>query len=635
MKRVLLYIFLLIFFYSEGQAQSLGLPRIFGDHMVLQRNVSCKVWGWAKPNERVTLTIDGENTYTYSDSSGKWTAYLPPHKAGGPFTLKVTADTSVQFDDVMYGEVWIASGQSNMEFRMMDITDGRYDEIIQTANFPDIRYFKVPRGLSSVPKNDLKDGEWFLCSSDSIKRFSAVGWFFIKKIYDELNVPVAIIESSWGATPAEAWTSQDMLETLTGYRNKALKLDSLSEMEWEQKYAEADSLENLKWQIVGSKEGFEKGYASLNYDDSGWETVELPKYNMTDVVWVRKIFDAEIQKKWEREKKEFKLNIGQAYIFQDVYLNEKKLEYKDIRDIHVSAKDLKNGKNILTIRATSPWSNLVHIGLEDGLFLENPEGVKINLKGKWKYNNTLEHPIPKATYFHEEPAFIFNAMINPILGYSMQGVIWYQGESNREYPSDYQELFSTMIQDWRVRWQQGNFPFLFVQLANYLYQKNEPGESNWAEIREAQRKTLILPKTGMAVTIDIGEARNIHPFNKKDVGERLSRAALKMAYGYKNMIESGPLPLRWNIEGDKIKIEFEHVAHGLHTENGLPLKNFAVAGNNQKFCWTEAYIQGNSVVISCPDVPAPKVVRYGWADNPDCNLYNSEMLPASPFQIKF
>jgi sialate O-acetylesterase len=256
------------------------------------------------------------------------------------------------------------------------------------------------------------------------------------------------------------------------------------------------------------------------------------------------------------------------------------------------------------------------------------------LIGEWKFNNTLERPIPDVTYFHQEPAFVFNAMIHPVAGYTMQGAIWYQGESNREYPSDYQELFSTMIQDWRVRWQQENFPFLFVQLANYLYQKDEPSESDWAEIREAQRKTLELPNTGMAVTIDIGEARNIHPFNKKDVGERLSRAALKMAYGYKNTIESGPLPLSWEKEGNKVRIEFEHVANGLKTTDNLPLKGFAIAGEDKKFYWAEAQIQGNSVVLRSPAVNKPEYVRYAWADNPESNLTNSERLPASPFQIK-
>ncbi|MBN1822348.1 MAG: sialate O-acetylesterase, partial [Prolixibacteraceae bacterium] len=258
----------------------------------------------------------------------------------------------------------------------------------------------------------------------------------------------------------------------------------------------------------------------------------------------------------------------------------------------------------------------------------------INLIGEWKFNNTLEHPIPDVTYFHQEPAFIYNGMIHPIEGYSMQGAIWYQGESNREYPSDYKELFSTMIQDWRIRWQQGNFPFLFVQLANYLYQKDEPGESDWAEIREAQRKTLDLPNTGIAVTIDIGEARNIHPSNKKDVGERLSRIAFKMAYGYKNIIESGPLPLSWEKEGNKVKIVFNHIANGLQAKNDSILKGFAIAGENKQFYWAEAQIQGNSVILKCPVVNKPKYIRYGWADNPECNLYNSEMLPASPFQIE-
>ena len=625
--------FLLILICLTGISRDLKLPVIFSDNMVLQRNVPCKIWGWSNPNEKVELTIHNEQTYTYADLDGNWTAYLPPHKAGGPFTLEIKSDTTVQIKNVMYGEVWVASGQSNMEFRLKDISDGRYDEITVSATYPDIRYFKVPRGLSSVPEVDLEEGKWDLCNPETIQEFSAVSWFFMKKIHDDFNVPVAIIESSWGATPAEAWTSQKMLETLPFYRDEARNISSMTKLAWKQKYAEADSLESLKWSIVQSDKGYKNGCAKLDFDDSGWEITQLPKNDMSDVVWVRKVIEVDVRNQWKKQDKEFTLNVGQAYIFQDIFLNNKKLKYDDLRRIKVPASELKNGKNILAIRANSPWSNLVHIGVKDAMFLQNPDGDKINLEGEWKFNNKIEAPIPSVTLFHEEPVHIFNAMIHPIAGYTMKGAIWYQGESNREHPEEYYSLFTTMIQDWRTRWEQGNFPFLFVQLANYLYPKEEPQESQWAEVREAQRKALDFPNTGMAVAIDIGEARNIHPFNKKDVGERLYLNARKIAYGFKETICSGPQPFTWKIIGPEVIITFKNTAGALQTKDGRKPSGFALAGEDNKFYWADAQIKGDCIIVRSEKISSPNKVRYAWADNPECNLYNRSLLPASPFQI--
>ncbi|MBN1185381.1 MAG: 9-O-acetylesterase [Bacteroidales bacterium] len=634
MKQKLVIKFLILFLFKQGVAFGLNLPRIFADNMVLQRNVPCKVWGWANPLEKVILNIDGESTYTYADINGNWNACLPPHKAGGPYTLEVKSDTIILFKNVMFGEIWIASGQSNMEFRMMDINDGRYDSIMANGNFPNIRYFHVKNKLSSVPHINFTEGQWVVCTNESIKKFSAVAWFFIKNLYNELNVPVAIIDVTWGATPAEAWTSQEMLVTLPFYRNEALKLNTLTEKEWERKFEEADKLESLKCNIVKSEEGFMNGYADIGFDDSAWETIQLPKTNLSDVVWVRKVFDVHVKKNWVSEKKQYTLNIGQAYIFHDVYFNGTKLSYEDVRNIKILASDVKNGENILAIRATSPWSNLVHIGLKDAMYLATPDNEKINLEGGWKYNNHIEPPIPDVVHFNQKPAYIFNAMINPLIGYSIKGAIWYQGESNVDHYSEYFPLFTTMIQDWRTRWEQGNFPFLFVQLANYLYINEAPTESKWAEIREAQRNSLVLPNTGMAVTIDIGETRNIHPFNKKDVGQRLSLQALKLAYGYEGIVYSGPLPISWEITGNRVKIKFEHIADSLKTKDGRVVKGFALAGDDNKYHWAEAQIEGNTVIVFSENVSVPVKIRYAWADNPECNLINSKMLPASPFQIE-
>lgn len=478
------------------------LARIFGDHMVLQRGKPVPVWGTADRGEQVTVEFRGQKVSTVADRTGSWRVVLKPMGAGGPYTMTVRGNNMITLQDVLVGEVWICSGQSNMEWPLFLARDGERE--VAAANHPQIRLFMVPKAVSDVPLDDLSGGQWVVCSPETARNFSAVGYFFARELNRELGVPIGMIQSAWGGTPAESWTSLPTLES-----NPLLR------------------------PIVES---------------------------------------------WERSVQAYP-QAARGYLQQ--------MEQWEVNAARARAEGRPEPPR--PNRPTPPRSN------------------------PWK------------------PAGLFNAMIAPIVPYAMQGVIWYQGESNAGRAYEYRTLFPAMIQDWRRAWRQGDFPFLFVQLANFMAVRPEPGESAWAELREAQTMTLALPKTGMTVAIDIGAADDIHPRNKQDVGRRLALNALAIAYG-KKVVYSGPIYTRMKREGSTIRLFFKHTDGGLMTPNGEPLKGFAIAGADRRFVWAEARIDGDTVVVSSPQVSDPVAVRYAWADNPICNLYNKAGLPASPFR---
>jgi len=478
------------------------LARIFSDHAVLQRGKPVPVWGTAEPGEKVTVEFRGQKISTVAGDTGEWRVTLKPMPAGGPFQMTVRGNNTVVLNDVLVGEVWVASGQSNMEWPVA-LSNNAEQEIAQ-ANNPQIRLFVVPKAVADRPLKDLSGGAWQPCTSETVRNFSAVGYFFARELQRALKVPVGVIETAWGGTPAESWTSKPTLMAHPSLRYL---------------------LEN--WQR-----------AEVDYPQA------LENYQKQLAEWERAAAQARAEGKPEPKKP------------------------------------------------------------------DPPQEPRTN---PWK------------------PSGLFNAMIAPIVPYAIQGAIWYQGESNAGRAYEYRTLFPAMIQDWREAWAQGDFPFLFVQLANFMAAKPEPGESAWAELREAQLMTLSLPKTGMAVAIDIGDANDIHPRNKQDVGKRLALNALAIAYG-KKVVYSGPIYERMKREGNAIRLYFKHVDGGLTTLNGEPLKGFAIAGADRKFVCAEARIDGNTVVVSSPQVPEPVAVRYAWADNPVCNLYNRAGLPASPFR---
>lgn len=495
------------------------LPAVIGDNMVLQRGQKVSIWGWAAPGEEITVAVSWHNMRwaAPTDKDGKWRFEITPppfllsqegRGTGGPYEMTISGKNSITIKNILVGEVWVCSGQSNMQMAVRQSANAEQE--IAAANYPNIRLFSVQCKVAEEPQSDCV-GSWQQCTPQTAADFSAVAYYFGRELHKELNVPVGLIHTSWGGTPAEAWTSRQALE------------------------AEQDFAPILQ-----------------RYDDA------VAKY--------------------PQAKKEYEQKLAQ-------------------------------------------WQEAVE---------------------KAKTEGSKPPPRPGEPFGPGNPncpAGLYNAMIAPLIPYGLAGAIWYQGESNAGRAYQYRKLFPAMINNWRKDWQQGDFAFLFVQLANFMAAKPEPGDSDWAELREAQLLTLALPNTGMAVIIDIGEANDIHPKNKQDVGKRLALWALAKTYG-KNLVYSGPIYKSLKVDGNKIILEFNHTGAGLVAGGGLPaspmvggpLKGFTVAGVDRKFVWADARIDGNTVVVSSDKVAEPVAVRYAWADNPLCDLYNKEGLPAGPFR---
>ena len=486
------------------------LPALISDHMVLQQETPASVWGWAAPSESITVRFGEHSAKTQADPSGKWKVRLTELKAGEKGDLVITGENEVTIKDVLVGEVWVASGQSNMEWTVANSKDFAAEK--QAANFPEIRMFTVKRAASLTPQEDCI-GQWVVCAPDNVGPFSAVAYFFAREIHQKLKVPVGVVHTSWGGTPAEYWTPSAVLE-----REPAFK----------------------------------------TY--------------------------------FERREREV-ANYPQAKATYDA--------------------------------AKVRWDEAA---------------------AKAKVDGTPVPPAPRAPRGNDAvgaPGCLWNGMVEPILPYTIQGAIWYQGEANASSEEEalrYRRLFPTMILSWRQAWAQGglegddspDFPFLFVQLANFRARYDRPVDSLWAVLRESQMQTLELPRTGMAVAIDVGEADNIHPKNKQEVGRRLGLAALAQVY-YIDMEYSGPLFSGAQEEDGKMRLSFRN-SDGLKAADGGPIKGFAVAGEDRVFHWADVEIDGDHVLVSSPKISKPVAVRYGWQDNPEVNLVNSAGLPASPFR---
>ena len=494
---------------------------LFTDGAVLQRGQPVPVWGTARDGEKVTVEIDKQKVSTTA-AGGKWSVNLKPLKEGGPLSLKITGDNAVTVNNLLVGEVWVCSGQSNMEWKFAQAHNAKEEG--PKADFPKIRMFTVKKTTSGKPLTEA-EGSWVECSPQTVGGFSAVGYFFARDLYQKLGVPVGMIHTSWGGTPAQAWTS------LEGFGNDP-------EL---------------------------KGYADAAKQ-------KLANYDAAVAAYPAKL------EEFKTKAKEWEETVGKAY-----------------------QETLKS------------WNEAVAQAKQAGQPLPPKP--------------TPSSPQPKAPAGpgggSGEPATLFNGMLAPVIPYGIKGAIWYQGESNAKQSKQYQTLFPAMIADWRARWKQGDFPFLFVQIA--------PFNGQPPEIREAQFLTLAKVKnTAMAVTTDVGNATDIHPNKKEPVGQRLALAARALAYGEK--IEySGPLYDSMTAKGGKITLSFKHVGGGLVAKDG-ELKGFTIAGADKQFVPAQAKIEGSTVVVSAEGVAAPKAVRYGWANVPDVNLYNKEGLPASPFR---
>jgi len=653
MKRILQFIFacVLATVFAQSAFADVRVPAIIGDNMVLQQGKKIRIWGWANPNEKVSVVFASQKANAVADVSGHWQTLLGPVKAGGPFELTISASNTLTIKNVLVGEVWICSGQSNMEWPLINSQNGA--DAVAQANYPEIRLFTVQKTTSSTPLDDVK-GQWIVTTPDKVGQFSAVGYFFGRELYQKLNVPVGLIHTSWGGTPAEAWTSNDALATTSDLQpilaryQEGLKNVGERQQEYARRLAEW-SQKNL-YQDEGNK-GEALGYAASQTNTADWPTMNLPQYfetaglKMDGAIWFRK--EIEIPQSWAGRSLE--LNLAAIDDFDTTYFNGTKVggigsetpnSYNVPRHYKIPAELVRAGKNVIAVRVfDSAGEGGFGAGTMSLRPSEGPEEA-VSLGGPWSYKVELaltpkspdwgSRPEAAGPTNQNSPSVLYNAMIAPLTPLSIRGAIWYQGESNAGRAYQYRTLFPTMIRNWRNAWGEGDFPFYYVQLANFQPIKDAPGESEWAELREAQTLTLHEPQTGMAVIIDIGEAKDIHPRNKVDVGHRLALWALANTYGEK--IEySGPLFQSFSIEGDKLRVKFRHAA-GLKTSDGGAPKGFAIAGEDHKFVWADARIEGDEVVLSSKEVTKPIAVRYAWADNPVCNLYNTIGLPASPFR---
>lgn len=621
------------------------LPKVFGSHMVLQRRKPIPVWGWADAGEKITVTLANQSKTAKAGKDGKWRLALDPIEAGGPFQLVVMGKkNTVTYDDVLAGEVWICSGQSNMEWPLIAATNGK-DEI-KTANYPQIRQLAVSKAMSLTLTSDIQ-GEWTVCSPATAPGYTAVGYFFAKQLQKELSVPIGLINSSWGGTHSETWTSREAMN-----QDDELKL-------------EADKLPGTYQEVVQSgKERIRKllqqqqgglptaaeaqTWADPDLNTSAWKSMNAPGDwewgglpTVDGVVWFRR----EVIVPETSPLTHVKLTIGSVDDDDSTYVNGQLVgSTKGLRARAYALPDglLKPGRNVIAVRVADNGGGGGLMGTAEQLRLVG-DNLDLSLAGSWQYrvaeiNPSSYNPGPN-TYATQ----LFNAMINPLVPYAVAGAIWYQGESNAGRAYQYRRTFPLMIQDWRQHWGQ-DFPFLFVQLASFNASNGDSRRgSAWSELREAQTMTLQLPNTGMAVTADIGEATDIHPKNKRDVGNRLAAEAMRVVYrksgGPAGEVLSaeasrGPMLDKMTPDKNRAILTFRNAADGLIVKDKYGyLKGFEVAGEDQKFYYAKADIQGNSVIVHCDSVAAPVAVRYGWADyNGEVNLFNKQGFPAVPFR---
>jgi sialate O-acetylesterase len=628
------------FFQMLTTFADVKLPGIISDNMILQRNQPNKIWGWAESGEKITVAFNGKNYPATASADGKWMISLPALLAGGPFRLTVSGKNTINVENVLVGEVWICSGQSNMEWKMKWLGE-TYKTEMGTAKNDNIRLIDLTNEYDFKPRENAKIQQgWTGVSPQSLPEFSAVAYFFAKTLYEKYKIPIGLISSEWGGTVAEAWTSYEGLKDFPHYRKKfdELKVEfdpaiweskvAAQQVAWDKALIEKDKA-NQPW----LKEAFEpQDWKMMNLPGS-WESQGLP--DLDGIV----VFRKEILLTQADLGKDLALFVAAVDDIDTTYFNGVKVGftegYTKQRQYTIPAKLLKSGKNIIAVKVLDTGGGGGIHGEPKNLRLETPDRV-LSLAGDWQYRISVSNkdmpPNPREmNRFPNQPAILYNAMIAPLTHYGIRGAIWYQGESNAAKAYEYRNLFPAMISDWRKQWNQGDFPFLFVQLANFMATTPEPAGSDWAELREAQLMTLKLPKTGMACIIDIGEAKDIHPKNKLDVGKRLAWQAMQVAYGEK-LTASGPIYKSMKTEGDKIRLTFTQTGSGLMSKSG-ELKQFAIAGADQKFVWANAKIENNTVVVWNESVKNPVAVRYAWASNPEgCNLYNKENLPASPFR---
>jgi len=630
--------------YCSPAQSTVRLPQLVSNGMVLQRDAKIKLWGWADTGEKLTIRFNGKRLSATADKNGKWVAQLPAMRAGGPYTMQIDAGNHITLSDILIGDVWFFSGQSNMTVLMERVKE-LYPQDIETANYPQIRNFFVPT-KSDVRRvyEDLPPGKWVKADPHTVLDFAAVPFFMSRALYQKYHVPIGIINSSVGGTPVQAWISADAVGGIDDFTKRIAQFRDSSFFDQFKRSPQpapvAKPAEVADLGLKGTVKWFDPAYEA-----KGWHNFWLPGYwadqgvrGLNGVVWFRK----EIEVPASMVGKAAKLFMGRIIDADETYVNGQKVgnityQYPP-RRYEIPAGLLKAGKNLIVVRVTNSSGKG---GFVPEKRYELTDGkTSLDLRGDWQYKVGQAFDDRRGRMgggfnmlnAQNEPSGLFNTMIYPAVPYTIKGFVWYQGESNVG-TKNYATLLKTLITDWRQRWGQGDLPFLVVQLPNFGEVQYTPAESGWAEIREAQQDVLSLPRSGMVVSIDAGEWNDIHPLRKKIIGDRLALAAEKLAYGDQSVVFSGPVLRSANVDGQKIVLTFNNVGSGLIAKGDSMLSGFAVAGADKRFVWADAKITGDKVVISNAEVPAPMYVRYAWADNPEsANLYNKEGLPASPFR---
>jgi sialate O-acetylesterase len=612
-----------------------SLPKFFGDNMVLQRNTAIPVWGWAKPNEKIAVQFNKQIKNTKADKAGKWIVRLDAEKAGGPYVLNINGKNTLQLINVLVGDVWLCTGQSNMEWTVGQSNNAKKE--IATANYPLIRHVKIQHAINSMPDTDTKEANWKVCDSITVADFTGIGYFFAKHIYDSIKVPIGLINTCWGGTNIETWISREGFESSDEFKEMIagmpiINLDSITK---QKQSSTKKRIEILQGNPMLSSNN--NSFKEQNFNDEKWPTMFAPKLweeqslgQFDGIVWLRKTITlpaADI-------KNNAVLELAKIDDNDTTYVNGIKVgttnRWDAKRKYDITNTILKEGQNVIAIKIVDNGGGGGIYGDAADLKLTTANNV-YTLSGNWKFQ--VESVI-QSTNENSLPSLCYNSMIAPLIPYAFKGVLWYQGESNAGRSIQYRKAFPLLINDWRKKFANDNAAFYFVQLASFSTSGNSNDGCGWAELREAQTQTLSLPSTGMVVTTDlVTYPKDIHPTNKQDVGKRLAAIALNNLYN-KKMVCSGPTYKSMQIKGNQIILTFDNIGSGLSTTaKSAYVKGFEIAGADNVFYFAQALIKDNKIILSSEKVTKPIVANFGWmGDATECNLYNKEGFPAVPFR---
>lgn len=622
---------------ASGAAQALELAGVFGDHMVLQRGAPLQVWGQAAPGQRVRVQLAGREAAVLAAADGRWRATLAPLGAGGPHQLQVSAGGDTRtVRDVLIGDVWVAAGQSNMEWRLADASEAATE--LAAADHPQIRHAKMPHRVSLTPLHDAPPLRWQPSSPATAGDFSAVAYHFARRVQAETRVPIGLLNLSWGGTHAETWTSlraaatdPDLAATV-----RAMPVDAAAFVQARQRQMQA-----IVQRFQGSAPEAGMAGADRALDDRAWPALNMPQ------AWESQGLPGLDGRVWLRRKLTLTaaeaagaatLHLGMVDDCDESFINGQPVGatcgWDTPRRYAVPAGLLREGENLIALRVTDTGGDGGIHGAASELRLDTQAGPR-PLAGVWQARvealQTVTEPGP-----NDLPGLLFNGMVQPFTPFAVRGFIWYQGETNAPRAARYAAAFRRLIEGWRAAWrddgQAGPLPFYFVQLSSFGPRPNATGGSPWAELREAQGTTLALPDTGMAVSIDVGDANDIHPRDKRTVGERLARIALERSHGQPIAFEGPQYASHQRLPGGRMAVQLR-AAQGLATRDGGPPRGLSLAGADQQFHPAQARIEGARLIVWSRAVPAPVAVRYAWADTPlEANLVNAAGLPAVPFR---